>query len=122
MRNSNFTSTTWRRAVRAAGLPKGLRIHDSSSHRRGHPHQPGRSPRGDQAVPRALLDHGGHLFPSEQALAEALDDALTQSQTDKRRTRPASEADDEMSEQPKGQATLAFPQVGPCVGERGLGG
>ena len=60
------------------------------------------------------MDIYGHLFPSEQeALAQALDDAFAQSQTDKRRTKtdkiPGAEEDDNQ----KGQAALDLFEVGP---------
>lgn len=60
------------------------------------------------------MDIYGHLFPSEQAaFARALDDAFAQSQTDKRRAKPDKPGFREEAQQPKGQATLDFPEVGP---------
>ncbi len=119
MRNSNFNSNVWSPAVRAAGLPEGLRIHDLRHTAVAILISQGVHP---EAIKRFLghssimvtMDIYGHLFPSEQeALAKALDDAFAQSQTDKRRTKPdeAEEADEQ--DHQKGQAVLDFSEVGP---------
>jgi len=60
------------------------------------------------------MDIYGHPFPSDQeALANALDDAFAQSQTDKRRTETDKNPSTEESDRRKGQATLDFSEVGP---------
>ena len=119
MRNSNFSSNVWRPAVRAAGLPEDLRVHDLRHTAVAILISQGVHP---EAIKRFLghssimvtMDIYGHLFPSEQeALADALDDAFAQSQTDKRRTKtdrdPAMDKDDLLN----GQATLDLSGVGP---------
>ena len=93
LRNSNFSSNVWGPAVQAAGLPEGLRVHDLRHTAVAILISEGVHP---EAIKRFLghssimvtMDIYGHLFPSEQeALAEALDNAFTKSQTDKRRTK-----------------------------------
>jgi len=119
MRNSNFSSNVWRPAVTAAGLPEGLRVHDLRHTAVAILISQGVHP---EAIKRFLghssimvtMDIYGHLFPSEQeALAKALDDAFTQSQTDKRRTKPAESEKVEGDDHRKGQATLDLSEVGP---------
>jgi len=93
MRNSNFRSNIWWPAVKAAGLPEGLRVHDLRHIAVAILISQGVHP---EAIKRFLghssimvtMDIYGHLFPSEQEkLAQALDEAFALSQTDKRRTR-----------------------------------
>ena len=119
MRNSNFSSNVWRPAVQAAALPTGLRVHDLRHTAVAILISQGVHP---EAIKRFLghssimvtMDIYGHLFPSEQeALAKALDDAFTKSQTDKRRTKPAESEKAEESDHQKGQATLDLSEVGP---------
>lgn len=114
MRNSNFSSNVWRPAVQAAGLPKGLRVHDLRHTAVAILISQGVHP---EAIKRFLghssimvtMDIYGHLFPSDQeTLADALDDAFVQSQTDKRRTKTDKNSPTEESDQRKGQATLDF--------------
>lgn len=119
MRNSNFSSNVWKPTVRAAGLPEGLRVHDLRHTAVAILISQGVHP---EAIKRFLghssimvtMDIYGHLFPSEQeALAEALDDAFAQSQTDKRRTKTDMTNSSDEADQQKGQAILDFPEVGP---------
>jgi integrase len=119
MRNSNFSSNVWRRAVKAAELPEGLRVHDLRHTAVAILISQGVHP---EAIKRFLghssimvtMDIYGHLFPSEQeALAKALDDAFAQSQTDKRRTKTDKSQGSEKGDHQKGQATLDFSEVGP---------
>ena len=119
MRNSNFSSNVWRPAVEAAGLPEGLRVHDLRHTAVAILISQGVHP---EAIKRFLghssimvtMDIYGHLFPSEQeALAQALDDAFAQSQTDKRRTKTDKNPGAKEGDLQKGQATLDLSEVGP---------
>ena len=119
LRNSNFSSNVWRPAVRAAGLPEGLRVHDLRHTAVAILISQGVHP---EAIKRFLghssimvtMDIYGHLFPSEQeALAQALDDAFAQSQTDKRRTKTDKNPGAVEGDLQKGQATLDLSEVGP---------
>lgn len=107
----------------AAGLPEGLRVHDLRHTAVAILISQGVHPEaikrflGHSSI-RVTMDICGHLFPSEQeALAEALDNAFTRTQTDKRRTRTdeAEKADEE--DHRKGQAVLDFSEVGPVVSD-----
>jgi len=100
-------------------LPEGLRVHDLRHTAVAILISQGVHP---EAIKRFLghssimvtMDIYGHLFPSDQeALADALDDAFAQSQTDKRRTKTDKNSSTEQNDQRKGQATLDFSEVGP---------
>ena len=119
MRNSNFSSNVWKPAVQAAGLPEDLRVHDLRHTAVAILISQGVHP---EAIKRFLghssimvtMDIYGHLFPSEQeALADALDNAFSQSQTDKRRTKTDKGRGPEEADHQKGQATLDLSEVGP---------
>lgn len=119
MRNSNFSTNVWRPAVLAAGLPAGLRVHDLRHTAVAILISQGVHP---EAIKRFLghssimvtMDIYGHLFPSEQvAVAQALDDAFAQSQTDKRRTKTDKNPEEDEADPQKGQATLDLSEVGP---------
>ena len=94
MRNTNFTQRVWKPAVKAAGLPAGLRIHDLRHTAAALMIAAGAHPEhikrhlGHSSI-MVTMDLYGHLLPSEaEEIADRLDDMLRVSQTDKRRTKP----------------------------------
>jgi len=97
LRNSNFRRQVWSRAVAAAGLPDGLRIHDLR-------HTCASLLIAQDAHPKVVqvhlghssisvtMDRYGHLFPSNmQSLAVALNGMRAQALADHTRSRGGSE-------------------------------
>jgi integrase len=87
-RESKFMEHIFRPAVLAAGLPAGLRMHDlrhtaaSLMIREGATIKAVQKALGHKSA-KVTLDRYGHLYPDElAALAERLDRAFQQSQTD----------------------------------------
>jgi integrase len=92
LRHSNFTQRVWKPAVREAGLPEGLRMHDLRHtcaalliDEGAHPEHIKRH-LGHSSI-TVTMDTYGHLYPdAEQALSDRLDARIRAAQTDRRRT------------------------------------
>lgn len=92
LRHSNFARRTWKPAVREAGLPDSLRMHDLRHTcaalliaEGAHPEHIKRH-LGHSSI-TVTMDTYGHLYPdAEEALSERLDARIRAAQTDRRRT------------------------------------
>jgi len=119
MRNSNFSRRVWKPAIREAGLPKGLRVHDLRHttvalliNRGAHPEAIKRY-MGHSSI-AVTMDVYGHLFPSAaEDMADALDELYRQSQTDKIRTKLRIARSDDDQTDAGNRSDQAFPNVGP---------